>query len=92
MSSLQDHIADVLFFSYSKRQWQTLPFMNTARNGHKMAWVDGKVAAIGGYLESILKDIEIFDGTSWTVHPAQLTQGRWAYGLADYIPSNVISC
>ena len=92
LPSYQDHISDTLFFSYSSRTWTELAPMNTERMGHKLAWIDGKVAAIGGYLDNILKEIEVFDGKAWTAHPIPLTNARWAYGLADYIPSDVVSC
>eukprot|EP00095_Tigriopus_kingsejongensis_P008030 maker-scaffold630_size122347-snap-gene-0.14 protein:Tk08030 transcript:maker-scaffold630_size122347-snap-gene-0.14-mRNA-1 annotation:"ig domain-containing protein" len=87
-----NHVADTLFFSYSTRTWTPLQPLNRAKMGHKMTWVDGKVTAIGGYLESLLNDVETFDGTAWTVRPNTLKFGRWAFGLPDYLPNGNFAC
>ena len=46
-----------------------------------MTHIDGMPAVVGGYEDSIKTSIELFDGSSWVLHPDQLTFGRWAYGM-----------
>lgn len=60
--------------------------------GHKMTWVDGQVAIIGGYRDSLIGNVEVFDGAEWTVREDSLRFARWAFGMPDYIPSGTIGC
>ena len=89
---MQDHVDTVEFFSYTTNTWKLLPSLNEKRMGHKMAWVDGMPAVIGGYDISLKAEIEIFDGEQWISHPTKLFTGRYAYGLPRYIPNDQVTC
>ncbi|XP_059097535.1 influenza virus NS1A-binding protein homolog [Tigriopus californicus] len=83
----QNHANETLFFSYTDRSWTILAELNEKKMGHKMTWLDGQVAVIGGYRDSLIGNVEVFDGIEWTVRSDSLTFARWAFGLPDYIPS-----
>jgi hypothetical protein len=92
INNCQDHLDEVAFLSYSTLTWTALPSLNEARMGHKMAWIDGMPAVVGGYTTDLKRTIELWDGTQWVMHPQELSFGRWAFGMPSYLPKSEIAC
>lgn len=60
--------------------------------GHKMTFIDGKPAVVGGYESSLMNGVEIFDGTAWVKQSQKLFNARWAFGMPKSFPPSLINC
>ncbi len=45
---------------------------------------------VGGYDDDLKKSVEYFIDGAWEDHPAELEFGRWAYGMPNYIPQDMV--
>ena len=45
---------------------------------------------VGGYDDDLKKSVEYFVDGAWEDHPAELEFGRWAYGMPNYIPQDMV--
>ncbi len=86
-------LSDVYFYNFATQHWEEMPPLNNACYGSGITFIDDKVAVIGGYDTALSGDIEIFDGTSWTLWSDDaLTFPRWDFAMPKYVPNSEFTC